>query len=137
MAIFKYISLLRSQPPNSTIFNELKTMADISFRFAEKHRPDSYCTELTGSMQEPVPRDKIVSAKYVVEEFRPDEVVAALKLLDPRKATVGVTCREIPGDIAYDQKEPIYGTEYHQEKLGEDFLKEVRRATAASFALSL
>ena len=127
LVIFKYISLLRSQPPSSTIFDELKTMANISFRFAEKSRPDSYCTELSGGMQEPIPRDKMISAKYVLEDFRPDEVKAVLTLLDPRKVAIGVTCRELPKDVGgtFDMKEPIYGTEYKQIRLSDEFMKEV------------
>jgi insulysin len=102
-------------------------MADISFRFAEKHRPDNYCTELTGGMQEPVPRDRIVSSKYVMEEWRPEEVEAVLQLLDPRRASVGVTSRELPPDVEglFELKEPIYGTEYKQIKVPEEFMKEV------------
>lgn len=102
-------------------------MADISFRFAEKHRPDDYCTELTGGMQEPVPRDRIVSSKYVMEKWNPDEVVATLQLLDPRRAAIGLTCKEVPADVGgdFDLKEPIYGTEYKQTRLSDEFLKDV------------
>lgn len=102
-------------------------MADISFRFAEKHRPDDYCTELTGGMQEPVPRDRIVSSKYVMEKWNPDEVVATLQLLDPRRAAIGLTCKEVPADVGgdFDLKEPIYGTEYKQTRLSDEFLRDV------------
>lgn len=101
-------------------------MADISFRFAEKHKPDSYCVELTGGMQDPVPREKIVSAKWQLEEYRPDEIANTLIYLDPRKAAIGVTARELPKDVpgTFDQKEPIYGTEYHITRVTDEFIKE-------------
>ena len=125
--IFKYISLLRSQPPSSTIFNEIKAIAEISFRFAERSQNQRYVTGLSNAMQHPVPRDKIVSAGSLLEEFRADELAAALQLLDPRRASLGVTSRELPPDVqgSFDRTEPIYGTQYMQMRLDEAFMREV------------
>lgn len=127
--IFKYISLLRSSPPSSMIFEDIKQMAEISFRFAEKHKPDMYCVELTAGMQDPVPREKIVSAKWLLEEYRPDELENTLLYLDPRKAAIGVTSRELPKGVegGFDLKEPIYGTEHKRVKVSEEFMQEVSR----------
>ncbi|WVF68403.1 hypothetical protein IAT40_003168 [Kwoniella sp. CBS 6097] len=126
LAIFKYISLLRSQPPSEEAFNEIKAISEISFRFAERGRVSSYCASLSGFMQSPVPREKVISSKWLVEEYRKDELQAALQLLDPRRATIGVTCKELPKDVegTFDQKEAIYGTEYKRVKFDEEFLKE-------------
>jgi len=123
LAIFKYISLLRSQPPSSTIFNEIKAIAEISFRFAERTKIHRYVTSLSNAMQHPVPRDKIVSAGSLLEEFRADELSAALQLLDPKRASIGVSSRELPPGVegSFDRTEPIYGTEYMQMPIGEQF----------------
>lgn len=128
LAIFKYTSLLRSQPPSREAFEEIKAIADISFRYAERGKAVGYANGLSTYLQAPVPREKVVSSKWVIEEFRQDELEATLQLLDPRKATIGVTCREIPKDVQgdFDQNEPIYGTPYKTVKLSEAFLKEVR-----------
>ncbi|KAK8849760.1 hypothetical protein IAR55_005095 [Kwoniella newhampshirensis] len=126
LAIFKYISLLRSQPPSSEAFNEIKAISEISFRFAERGRTSTYCSSLSSWLQTPVPREKIVSSKWLVEEFKSDELSAALQLLDPRRAAIGVTCKELPKDVegTFDKTEPIYGTEYTRVKFSEDFLRE-------------
>lgn len=128
LAIFKYVSLLRAAPPSATAFDEIKAIADIGFRFVEKSRTVSYTTSLSTWMQKPLPREKIVSGVYCLEEFRPDEVASTLQMLDPRKAMVGVTTQEMPKDVAqtFDMREPIYGTEYTQFKLSDEFMKEVR-----------
>lgn len=127
MAIFKYTSLLRASPPSETAFNEIKAISDIQFRFSERGKVVNYANGLAGWMQSPVPREKIVSSKFLVEEFKYDELAAALQMLDPRRATVGVTCRELPKSVnaTFDKKEPIYGTEYCELKLSDDFMKEV------------
>ena len=132
MAIFKYTSLLRATPPSEESFNEIKAISDIQFRFSERGKVMSYANGLAGWMQSPVPREKIVSSKYLVEEFKYDELASALQMLDPRRATVGVTCRELPKSVnaAWDKKEPIYGTEYCELKLSDEFLKEVSRYTS-------
>ncbi|WWC73601.1 uncharacterized protein I206_107573 [Kwoniella pini CBS 10737] len=129
LTIYKYISLLRSKPPSKEAFNEIKAIADISFKFAERGRTSSYCASLSGFMQSPVPREKVISSKWLVEEYRQDELEAALQLLDPRRSTIGITCKEIPGDVVsehgdFDKKEAIYGTEYKRVKFDEEFLKE-------------
>jgi insulysin len=125
--IFKYISLLRSSPPSSEVFNEIKAIAEISFKFAEKTKNGRYATALSNWMQRPLPREKIVSGGGLLEDFRPDEVAAVLQLLDPRRATVGITTRELPKDVdgSFDRNEPIYGTEYTQRPIPERILKEV------------
>ena len=126
ITMFKYTSLLRSQPPSSVIFDEIKAIADISFKFAEKTKNGRYATGLSNFMQRPLPREKIVSGGGLLEEFRPIEVAAALQLMDPQYATLGVTSRELPKGIegTFDQTEPIYGTEYKQIKMPEDITKE-------------
>ncbi|WWC92904.1 uncharacterized protein L201_007866 [Kwoniella dendrophila CBS 6074] len=129
LVIFKYISLLRSKPPSEEAFNEIKAIADISFKFAERGRVSSYCASLSGFMQSPVPREKIISSKWLVEEYKQNELEAALQLLDPRRSTIGITCKEIPKDVLqkegdFDQKEVIYGTDYKRVRFDEEFLKE-------------
>ena len=127
LAIFKYVNLLRAAPPSESAFNEIKAIADIGFRFVEKRRTVSYTTALSTWMQKPLPREKIVSGVYCLEDFRPEEVALTLQMLDPRKAMVGVTTKEMPQDVqqTFDQTEPIYGTEYTQFKLSDEFMKEV------------
>ena len=82
---------------------------------------------LSNSMQIPVPREKIISGKALLEEFRADELAAALQLLDPRRAVIGITAKEVPQGVesTYNMTEPVYGTEYAQVKFSEELLKEV------------
>lgn len=131
MAIFKYTSLLRSSPPSEEAFNEIKAIAEIQYRFSERGKTISYANTLAGWMQSPVPREKILTSKYLIEEFKYDELANALQMLDPRRATVGVTCRELPSgvDAKFDKTEPIYGTEYCELRLSDAFMKEATGGT--------
>jgi len=126
-AIFKYTSLLRAMPPTEEVFNEIKAIAGLSFRFAERGSTITYANTLATWMQSPVPREKILTAKYLLEDFNYDQLAASLQLLDPRRATVAVICRELPKNLnmTFDKKEPIYGTEYCERMLSSEFMKEV------------
>ena len=137
--MFKYFSLLRAQPPSSTIFNEIKAIAEISFRFAERSKSHHYVTSLSNSMQGPVPREKILSAGSLLEEFRADELASVLQLLDPMRASVGLSAKELPPGVegTFDQTEPIYGTEYKQMRLDDAFMQEVCRSTRTRVDLYL
>ena len=88
-------------------------------------------------MQSPVPREKILTAKYLLEDFKYDELAASLQMLDPRRATVAVICRELPKNagVTFDKKEPIYGTDYCEKRLSPEFMKEVSTSTSARLIL--
>jgi hypothetical protein len=88
-------------------------------------------------MQSPVPREKILTAKYLLEDFKYDELAASLQMLDPRRATVAVICRELPKNagVTFDKKEPIYGTDYCEKRLSPEFMKEVSTSTTARLVL--
>jgi insulysin len=115
-------------PPTEEVFNEIKAIAGLSFRFAERGSTITYANTLATWMQSPVPREKILTAKYLLEDFNYDQLAASLQLLDPRRATVAVICRELPKNVnmTFDKKEPIYGTEYCERMLSPEFMKEVR-----------
>ena len=102
-------------------------MSDISFKYAEKAKNGQYVTAVSNMMQKPFPREKVIAGGSLLEEFREDEIVAAIQCLDPRKAVIGVTARELPAGIegTFDLTEPIYGTEYKQVKVPEELLREV------------
>jgi insulysin len=76
-------------------------------------------------MQYPIPRERIL-ASSLMDKFNSEELAAAIQLLDPRRATMGVTCKELPKGVegTWNAKEPIYGTEMYRMKLSDEFVKE-------------
>lgn len=126
LAIFKYFDLLRSSPPSEIAFREIRQLAEISYRYAERGKTRDYVTMLAGWMQEPVEREEIVSSNWLLGDWDEEMVAKAFKLLDPRQCSVGLLSQELPKNVnaTYDSKEAIYGTEYHRERLSEEFLAE-------------
>jgi insulysin len=95
-AVYKYIHLLKSQPPSEEAFNEIKALAEIGFRFVERGGASSYVSDLARQLHQPVPREKIISSQWLVEEFDAEEIRRSLDLLDPRRSNIAVSARKLP-----------------------------------------
>jgi len=48
--IFQYIKLLKKEGIQKWVYEELKTLSEIEFRFKDKSPPMSYTTTLAGAM---------------------------------------------------------------------------------------
>ncbi|PFH54234.1 hypothetical protein AMATHDRAFT_53111 [Amanita thiersii Skay4041] len=132
LAAFKYLSLLRSSKFESHIQKEIAMLSQIHFRFSEKRRPDSYATWISERMAWPVPRNLILSAPQLVEEWDQDTQTqqAIIDYLDSFRINEGrvvlMAKTEEHAKIAPHAtwlKEPWYGTEYRVERFDENFLQ--------------
>ncbi|KAJ8483108.1 hypothetical protein ONZ51_g4915 [Trametes cubensis] len=135
--VFKYISMLRSSNFPAWYQRERSLISATRFRFAEKRRPDDYAVWVSEHMSWPVPRELILSAPQLVQEWDENDPVNGgeremREILDTlvieRSRTVLMAKAEeyerVRGkdSIAWE-KEPWYGTSYHVERLSEDFVK--------------
>jgi insulysin len=130
MTMCKYIELLRHTPPDERIFQELKMLRDIRFRFAERSRPAAYVSETAKWMQQPTPREKIISSQWVIERFDSQEISPLVGLLDVQQSFTIVTAKSMPADIGpLHRTEPVFGTRYRVDRMPEDFVKSVNFST--------
>lgn len=131
--MYRYIALLRDHPPQEYVFDDIKALSEIGFRFIEPARGSAYASELSKRMQQPVPREKIVSAQWLVERFDPAAIVEALQLLDIRRGNVAVTAKEMPADVGpLDRVEPVYGTRYRKDRMPVEIVDAVSSRKAAA-----
>ncbi|KAI9069108.1 insulin-degrading enzyme [Trametes sanguinea] len=135
-AIFKYISMLRASDFPAWYQRERSLISATRFRFAEKRRPDDYAVWVAEHMAWPVPRDLILSAPQLVQEWDENDPVNGgeremREMLDmlriERSRTVLMTQADeyerVRGKDLKWEKEPWYGTPYHVERLSEEFVK--------------
>ena len=127
LAVLNYINLLKTQPPSKTTFDEIKTLSEMAFRFTERGQPSDYANSLAEALQQPVEREKIISAHSLYGDFNEQELLAGLDLLDPNKVVLTVTGQQLPKSVegTYDLVEPIYETQYKIKELGEEFRRKV------------
>ncbi|TFK92329.1 hypothetical protein K466DRAFT_582051, partial [Polyporus arcularius HHB13444] len=136
-SVFKYISLLRSSDFPPWVQKERSLISATRFRFAEKRRPDDYAVWVTEHMAWPVPRELILSAPQLVQEWDQSdpenggekEMREILKTLSiDRSRTVLMAKAEeherIRGKDLTWEKEPWYGTPYHVEPYSENSVKQ-------------
>ncbi|TGZ79465.1 LuxS/MPP-like metallohydrolase [Ascodesmis nigricans] len=124
--IFHYINLLRDTPPQQWIVDELKAVAAVDFKFQEKSPASKFSSKVAAVMQQPYPRDWLLSSATLIREFKPDLIKEALGFLRPNNFRVMITARTPPSGEGFDKQEHWYGTEYRVEKIPQETLKKIQ-----------
>ena len=124
--IFQYITMLKDTPPQEWVFDEMKEMSEVQFRFTQKAPASKTTSKLSAFMQKPLPRDRLLSAISVLRKFNPDAIAKGLAHLRPNNFRIIITSQEFPGD--WPEKERWYGTRYKYEKIPSTLLAELEEA---------
>lgn len=98
---------IREQGPQSWVFDELKRLSDLDFRFQEKGEPIRYVSRLADAMHTYEVTDWLRGGLYL-EDYRAEVIADALAALNPDNALVTVS---YPG-IATAALSPNYQTPY-------------------------
>ena len=128
--IFQYIAMLKESPPQKWIVDEMKEMSEVEFRFKQKSSASSTTSKLSGTMQKPLPRDRLLSAQSVIKKFDSDAITDGLKHLRPDNFRFRLISQKYPGE--WPEKERWYGTQYKYEKIPSDFLAELNQAARST-----
>ena len=129
-SIFEYIALLKEDPPQKWIFEELKRMSEVDFRFKQKSPASKTTSALSGTMQKPYPRDWLLSGPRLMRKWDPESISKGLSYLRPDNFRIHIISQQYPGD--WDKKEKWYGTDYKYEKIPEEFLERIRVAARST-----
>ncbi len=134
--IFKYIALLKASEFPAWQQRERTLICATRFRFAEKRRPDDYAVWVSEHMAWPVPRELVLSAPQLVEEWNLNdlqnggekemrEILDSLTIEQSRTVLMAKAeeHERVRGKDLIWEKEPWYGTPYRVERFSEDFVK--------------
>ncbi len=127
---FHYVALLRETEPQQWIFEELKGMADVDFRFRQKTQAHRFTTKTSSVMQRPLPREWLLSGSSKLRRFDSKWIKKATEYLKPDNFRLTVVSRDVPGK--WDKKEKWYGTEYTTKPIAGDLMEEINRAVTGS-----
>jgi insulysin len=130
--IFQYIALLKENSPQQWIFEELKKMSEVDFRFKQKAPASKTTSALSAVMQRPFPRDYLLSGPSLIRKFNPDAIRRGLASLRPDNFRLTIVSQEFPG--AWEKKEKWYGTEYNYDNIPPSLMDRLRRAVKATAA---
>jgi insulysin len=101
------LAQLRAEGVQSWVFDELKQLSDLNFRFQEKGEPIRYVSRLASSMHDFPVRDWLRGGTYL-EHFDAELTQSLLDSMSPEKALVTLS---YPG-IQTDTLSPNYQTPY-------------------------
>lgn len=134
LAVFNYISLLKSSTMELEHQHELAQISEIRFRFQEKRQPQDTAVSLSQQLAMPYPRELILKAGTVLlpwDSADGEGLAAAQRLLASLKVeecrTVLMGKKDDHDKVAGEQEwrtEPIYGTQYRVQRYDEELKRE-------------
>jgi insulysin len=123
--IFQYIGMMREQPPQECIVDDMMRIGQAQFRFQKKCSPISTARYLASVMQKPYHRTMLLSGPAIIHKFDPRSIRDSIAYLRADNLRVTLICADLPG--GWDRKEPWTGAAYKVEKLSRDFLDELEK----------
>ncbi|KAJ5398409.1 hypothetical protein N7465_008898 [Penicillium sp. CMV-2018d] len=129
--VFEYIAMIKQREPEQWIFDEMKNLAEVDFRFKQKTPASRFTSRLSSVMQKSLPSEWLLSGS-LLRRFDSDLIKKALSYLRADNFRLVVVSQEFPG--TWDQKEKWYGTEYKVEKIPQDFLGGLQKALESTEA---
>ncbi|KGM92239.1 uncharacterized protein PADG_11423 [Paracoccidioides brasiliensis Pb18] len=127
--IFQYISLIKSRAPEEWIFDEMKNLAEVDFKFKQKSPASRFTSSLSSVMQKPYPREWLLSGPSLIRKFDEQAIRRGLDFFRADNFNIELVSQTYPG--TWDSTEKWYGTEYRVEKISSDMLSQIERILQA------
>ena len=124
--VFQYLSLIRESSPQKWIFDEVKGMSEVDFKFQEKSTASNFVRTMCSTMQKPLPREWLLSATDLLRHFDGNAISTALEYLKADNYRLTIVSQKYPGD--WPLKERWYGTEYKVDRISPEFAAAVKAA---------
>jgi insulysin len=122
--VYEYIKLLKNQPFPAWVFEELRQMLQIRFRFLETRGPVSNAAiAISVALQSRAPRAHIFAAPYTLTDQDPKSLKHALSYLVKDKAQIIVASPVEVEGLTYNERDRWYGTEYAIDPLKSEWFK--------------
>ncbi|XP_069674736.1 nardilysin isoform X2 [Periplaneta americana] len=119
-AVFGYIRMLQTVGPSECYFQELQTIGETNFRFAEEVPADENVEDLSENMQFYVPEDYLTGSELFFE-YDPEAIKKCLDCLKPDDVNIIVSSKDSGKE--YDKIEPWFKTEYCVQDIPDDWRK--------------
>lgn len=117
--IFQYIRMIRDETPQKRIYEEYCNLSEMQFRFKDKETPLSLVSNVVHSMQL-YPLDEVLSAPYLITQWRPEIIENLLKDFTPDNARIKICGQKL--ESICTKSEYWYGTKFHTDKIPTEIL---------------
>ncbi|KAI8639740.1 Metalloenzyme, LuxS/M16 peptidase-like protein [Parasitella parasitica] len=122
VAIFEYIEMVKENGVKKWIFDEIKTLAEMDFKFSDKCPPSEYTSFLSQQMQECLPPQWTISGSALLRKYDPALIEQHLALLDPENFRLTLACQEFPNGVQPTKVEKWYSTDYEVLPLSKELM---------------
>ena len=109
-----YILMLKTKGVQQWVFDEIKHIRSSKFDTVGMNHGMNFVSDLAKKMQS-VPAHEILVKDYLMEEWRPELILAYLEQMKQENLRVNIMSPLFEGQT--DQVEPIYGTKYSVQPL--------------------
>lgn len=116
---FAYLKMLKENPPQEYIFDEIKKVKELSFAFKEKETPQSYSVDLSSKMQK-FPIHHTLKIDYFMEKYEPENILRVINSLKLENMRIYLKSPVVESET--NLVEPIYNTKYTFSKLDKNFI---------------
>ncbi|MDC0598725.1 insulinase family protein, partial [Gammaproteobacteria bacterium] len=113
--VFQFIDLVKREGIQAWLFNEQKSMAELSFLFQEPAQPISYVSSMSRRLQE-YPAAEIITASYAYDDFDAQLLDGILAQLRPDNVLLTYTSQ----GVSTNKVEANFGAEYSYNSLSEE-----------------
>ncbi|XP_035713273.1 insulin-degrading enzyme [Folsomia candida] len=122
-SVFQYLQMLQEHGPQLWVWEEMKDVSAMLFRFKEKERPQSLVSRLSSIMHS-YPLEDVLSAGYILTEYKPSLIKEILDALTPENVRVIVVSKEFEDNPIYH--EAWYGVKYNYDKIEPETIQKWR-----------
>lgn len=112
--------MLRTVARKKWIFEEYLNLNEMQFRFKDKETALLLVSSVVHSMQL-YPMEEVLTAPYLISEWRPDLIQNLMDDLVPEKCRIVVVGQKV--EPICDEVEEWYGIKYRSESIAKDVVK--------------
>lgn len=113
--------MLRQDEPKKWIFDEYRKLMEIQFKYKDKETPMSLVTFAVDAM-EVYPLEEVLSAPYLISEWRPDIIKKLVNEFLPERCRILVVAQKY--ESIATETEKWYNSKYCVETISQELLDE-------------
>jgi len=106
--VFQYIRLLQKEGAQAWLYQEQQQMADLRFRYQEKHSASHTVTELSRQLHY-YPAKDVLRGAIVMEQFKPELIQQFLQQLTPERVLISLNAQQLKTDKVEKYYQVDYG----------------------------
>ncbi|NRB39500.1 MAG: insulinase family protein [Pseudomonadales bacterium] len=123
VAVFQAINRLKQQGVPEWVVDEIASINQLGFTYKEQSNPVHYVMGLSNALHY-YPAAKVLSAEYLIDEYRPDLIADILASLSLNNVMISV----VANGFTNTQTSPFYQTPYAQGNLPTRLLDDIKTA---------